>query len=80
KGDIRQYIRASGVDSEARIKLYRLAWDVIGSEFAGRHQQYEMFYNGAPFAVKGHAFRNYGFNEPLALVERFLQSYTLPEA
>lgn len=78
KGDIRQYIRATGVESEARIKLFRLAWDVIGSEFAGRHQQYEMFYNGAPFAVRGHAFRNYGYNEPLELVERFLESYKLP--
>ncbi|NHN33427.1 4-hydroxyphenylacetate 3-hydroxylase family protein [Paenibacillus agricola] len=79
RDDIRQYIRASGVDSEARIKLYRLAWDIIGSEFAGRHQQYEMFYNGAPFVVRGHAFRNYGYNEPLELVERFLSSYSLPD-
>lgn len=80
KDDIRQYIRATGVDSETRIQLYRLAWDVIGSEFAGRHQQYEMFYNGAPFVVRGHAFRNYGYQEPLALVEQFLSSYSLPKA
>jgi 4-hydroxyphenylacetate 3-monooxygenase len=79
RDDIRQYIRASGVDSEARIQLYRLAWDVIGSEFAGRHQQYEMFYNGAPFVVRGHAFRNYGYEEPLELVDRFLSSYSLPK-
>ncbi|KIL41982.1 4-hydroxyphenylacetate 3-hydroxylase [Gordoniibacillus kamchatkensis] len=80
KDDIRQYIRATGVDSETKIKLFRLAWDVIGSEFAGRHQQYEMFYNGAPFVVRGHAFRNYGYHEPLELVERFLSSYELPKA
>ncbi|GAA4865568.1 4-hydroxyphenylacetate 3-monooxygenase, oxygenase component [Paenibacillus vulneris] len=79
RDDIRQYIRATGVDSEARIQLYRLAWDVIGSEFAGRHQQYEMFYNGAPFVVRGHAFRNYGYQEPLALVDQFLSSYSLPK-
>ncbi|SCW33485.1 4-hydroxyphenylacetate 3-monooxygenase [Paenibacillus tianmuensis] len=80
KDDIRQYIRATGVDSEMKIKLFRLAWDVIGSEFAGRHQQYEMFYNGAPFVVRGHAFRNYGYHEPLELLERFLNSYELPKA
>ncbi|WP_088835156.1 4-hydroxyphenylacetate 3-hydroxylase family protein [Paenibacillus tyrfis] len=80
KDDIRQYIRATGVDSETKIKLFRLAWDVIGSEFAGRHQQYEMFYNGAPFVVRGHAFRNYGYHEPLELLERFLNSYELPKA
>ncbi|MDT3428229.1 4-hydroxyphenylacetate 3-monooxygenase [Paenibacillus forsythiae] len=80
KDDIRQYIRASGVNSEERIQLYRLAWDIIGSEFAGRHQQYEMFYNGAPFVVRGHAYRNYGYHEPLEIVDRFLGSYTLPQA
>ena len=27
----------------------RLFWDFIGSEFGGRHQQYEKFYGGASF-------------------------------
>jgi len=30
-----------------RYKLMRLAWDLVGTEFASRHSQYEMFYNGA---------------------------------
>ena len=30
-----------------RYKLMRLAWDLVGTEFASRHTQYEMFYNGA---------------------------------
>jgi 4-hydroxyphenylacetate 3-monooxygenase len=46
--DITRYARSTGVPSEERIKVFRLAWDIIGSEFAGRHQQYEMFYAGAP--------------------------------
>ena len=29
-----------------RYKLMRLVWDLVGSEFASRHIQYEMFYNG----------------------------------
>ena len=35
-----------------RMKLYKLAWDLIGSEFAGRHLQYEKFYAGASFIVR----------------------------
>ena len=31
-----------------RYKLMRLAWDLVGTEFASRHMQYEMFYGGAP--------------------------------
>ncbi|HLI14576.1 MAG TPA: 4-hydroxyphenylacetate 3-hydroxylase N-terminal domain-containing protein [Acidimicrobiales bacterium] len=77
--DFERYVRSPGVSSVERVKLFKLAWDVIGSEFAGRHQQYEMFYAGAPFVVKGYAYRNYGYEEPLALVSDFLASYGLDE-
>jgi 4-hydroxyphenylacetate 3-monooxygenase len=43
-----------------RYKLMRLAWDLVGTEFASRHTQYEMFYNGAPHVAKNrvwHFFR-----------------------
>ncbi|WP_134700756.1 4-hydroxyphenylacetate 3-hydroxylase family protein [Ammoniphilus sp. YIM 78166] len=79
RDDIRRYIRSTGVEAEEKIKLFKLIWDIIGSEFGGRHQQYEMFYNGAPFVTKGYAFRNYGYEEPVELVDRFLKSYSLPE-
>jgi 4-hydroxyphenylacetate 3-monooxygenase len=35
-----------------RMKLFKLAWDLVGSEFAGRHLQYEKFYAGASFIVR----------------------------
>jgi 4-hydroxyphenylacetate 3-monooxygenase len=40
-----------------RIKLFKLVWELVGSEFAGRHQQYEKFYAGASFIVRNHNFR-----------------------
>ncbi len=75
--DIRRYIRSSGVKSEDRVKLFKLAWELVGSEFAGRHQQYEMFYAGAPFVPKTYSYNNYGFEEALELVDRCLESYDL---
>lgn len=73
--DIKRYIRSTGVPSEERIKLFKLAWDMIGSEFGSRHHQYEMFYNGAPYVAKGYAFRNYGYEEAVAMVDTFMASY-----
>src|SRR5262249_45016104 len=75
--DVESYVRTSAFDSEQDIKLYRLAWDLIGSEFASRHHQYEMFYAGAPSVSKGHAFRNYRFDEAVDQVDRFLASYDM---
>jgi 4-hydroxyphenylacetate 3-monooxygenase len=37
-----------------------------------------MFYNGAPFVTKGFSFRNYGYDEPVQMVDKFLGSYSLP--
>jgi 4-hydroxyphenylacetate 3-monooxygenase len=76
--DVERYVRSSGFASEEHIKLYRLAWDLIGSEFASRHHQYEMFYAGAPSVSKGHAVRAYRYDEAVAQVDGFLASYGLP--
>lgn len=39
-------------------KLMRLIWDLVGTEFASRHTQYEMFYNGPQFANRN---RHWGY-------------------
>jgi 4-hydroxyphenylacetate 3-monooxygenase len=75
RADIDRYIQSPGYPAEERIKFFKLVWDVIGSEFAGRHSQYEMFYAGAPFITKGYSFRNYCFAEAVAEVEEFVGSY-----
>lgn len=75
--DIARYVQSPGVPSEERVKLFKLAWDIIGSEFAGRHQQYEMFYAGAPFVVKGaYTFRNFGYEQLVEQLDEFLASYS----
>jgi 4-hydroxyphenylacetate 3-monooxygenase len=73
--DIERYVQSPGVPALERVKLMKLVWDAIGSEFAGRHAQYEMFYAGAPFVTKGHIFRNYDFAGASDLVQRALDGY-----
>ena len=42
-----KYVRGSnGYDSVERVKLMKLLWDAIGSEFGGRHELYERNYAG----------------------------------
>jgi len=75
--DIRQYIRGGATESEERIKLFKLAWDLVGTEFAGRHTQYEMFYAGAPHVARTYSFMNYGYDDAVARVDRFLDTYDI---
>ncbi len=62
-----------------RVKFFKLAWDAIGSEFASRHTQYEMFYAGAEFVVNGHSFRTYDWDAATASVDRLLAGYNLDD-
>lgn len=75
--DLRRYVQSPGVSADERVKLFKLAWEMIGSEFGGRHQQYEMFYSGAPFVAKTYSFRNYDFTESLGLVQSCLSGYDM---
>ena len=51
------YWQTPQADSVTRMKLFKLAWDMVGSEFAGRHLQYEKFYAGASFIIRNHSYR-----------------------
>jgi 4-hydroxyphenylacetate 3-monooxygenase len=58
-----------------RMKLFKLAWDLIGSEFAGRHLQYEKFYAGASFIVRNHNFREAPWDAFHGVVDGLMRSY-----
>lgn len=62
-----------------RMKLFKLAWDLVGSEFAGRHQQYEKFYAGASFIVRNYSYTHANWNQLHGVVDGLLNSYDIPE-
>lgn len=75
---IEKTMLSPATDAEGRVKLFKLAWDSVGSEFASRHTQYEMFYSGARHFVTGHAYRTYDWGASKDLVERVLADYAGP--
>jgi 4-hydroxyphenylacetate 3-monooxygenase len=51
-----KYMRGSGgVDSVGRIKLMKLLWDAIGTEFGARHELYEINYSGSHEEIRRYA-------------------------
>jgi 4-hydroxyphenylacetate 3-monooxygenase len=75
--DLERYVQSPGYPAEERVKLMKLAWDLIGSEFAGRHDQYEKFYAGPPFITRRRLFQHYNFEKSGALVDAALAGYDL---
>lgn len=60
---------------EERVKFLKLAWDAVGSEFASRHVQYEMFYAGAQFVTCSHSYRTYDWKASTGMADRTLAAY-----
>jgi 4-hydroxyphenylacetate 3-monooxygenase len=73
--DIDRYVRWPKAGSRERVKLLKLLWDAVGSEFGSRHLQYEMFYAGEPAAIQGREFRTFDWAAAEALVDRCLATY-----
>ncbi len=84
-----KYLRGSdGTDAVERVKLMKLLWDAMGTEFGGRHELYERNYAGAAEAIRvitldmaqasgqAQAFR--GFAEQ-CMAEYDLDGWTVPD-
>lgn len=63
---IDRYYGGANVQAKMRLQLFKLAWDLIGSPFASRHELYERFYSGDP--VRTYASQ-YAGCEKEALIE-----------
>lgn len=84
-----KYVRGSnGYDSVSRVKLMKMLWDAVGSEFGGRHELYERNYSGNHEQVRTDIFHAQaasgqldgyrGFAEK-ALEEYDLDGWTVPD-
>jgi aromatic ring hydroxylase len=78
---IDRYYRGTGATALERIKLFKLIWDAIGTEFGGRHELYERNYAGNHEQVRmdvvNFARRSGSFDQCLKLVDDCLADYDL---
>jgi 4-hydroxyphenylacetate 3-monooxygenase len=57
--DVKRYYRSATMPARERVGLLKLLWDLVGTEFAGRQLQYEMFYAAAQHVADLHVFRSF---------------------
>jgi len=79
RAQFERYWSVPGQSAVGRMKLFKLAWDLLGSEFAGRHMQYEKFYAGPGFIVTGYSYLNAPWDAWGGLVDDILDGYDAPE-
>jgi 4-hydroxyphenylacetate 3-monooxygenase len=77
---LERYLRGSyGIGYKERIKVMKLLWDAIGTEFGGRHELYERNYAGNHEDVRIHALWNARtsgtLDSMIALADQCLSEY-----
>jgi aromatic ring hydroxylase len=72
-GEIERYYQSRSGGARDRIRLFRLAWDLIGSDLGSRGELYERFYLQDSHRMTGLAYKLADKTDALALVDRFLQ-------
>jgi 4-hydroxyphenylacetate 3-monooxygenase len=75
RADLERFMRGATASGRDRVKLLKLVWDFVGTEFAGRQLQYEMFYSAAQPVVNTRMFRAYDWERGKAAVDRCLGEY-----
>lgn len=71
--------KTASIEALERHKLYKLAWDLVGSEFAGRHMLYEKFYAGNSIIVRNQSDREAPWENFHGIVDRLLASLKVPD-
>jgi 4-hydroxyphenylacetate 3-monooxygenase len=66
---------ASAID---RFKFMKLAWDYLGTEFAGRHTQYERFYAGPQFVHTFYNFNNCPWDDRKRQIDELMSGMQIP--
>jgi 4-hydroxyphenylacetate 3-monooxygenase len=70
--EIATYFQSAGAEAARRIRLFRLAWDFLGSELGGRGELYERFYLSDSWRMTALAYNIADTSFPVSLVEQFL--------
>lgn len=71
--EIGRYYRSATLSAHERIRLLKAMWDLVGTEFAGRQLQYEMFSAAAQHVSDRLVYRAYDWDTGRAHVRRLLQ-------
>jgi 4-hydroxyphenylacetate 3-monooxygenase len=73
RATIARYYQGAALGAEERIRLFRLAWDLTGTQFGSRQALYERFFNGDVVRLRQTRYQTYDYRRAVGMVERFLE-------
>jgi aromatic ring hydroxylase len=71
--DLEKYYRGARISARDKVGLFKLAWDLVGSDFGSRHLLYELFYAGDPSMLMAGFHREFNKEACIARVRELLE-------
>ncbi|MCI0794876.1 MAG: 4-hydroxyphenylacetate 3-monooxygenase, oxygenase component [Chloroflexi bacterium] len=71
--DIGKFYQGAAIDAPDRIRLFRLAWDLVGTQFGSRQALYERFFNGDVVQLRQRRYATYDYSRAKESVRKFMQ-------
>ena len=72
-GDIDKFYQGASINAKERVQLFRLAWDLIGTQFGSRQTLYERFFNGDVVQLRQRRYATYDYSRAEASLELFMR-------
>ncbi|MDT0145652.1 4-hydroxyphenylacetate 3-hydroxylase N-terminal domain-containing protein [Priestia aryabhattai] len=67
-----KYFAGANTGAEQRTKLFKLAWDLVGSPLGSRHELYERFYAGDPIRNTANQYHHYDKQKLKQMVKKYI--------
>ena len=69
---IDRYYKGAGVTAKERIRLFRLAWDLVGSAMGSRQELYERYFSRDPMRNLANRYLDYDIGKCVAMARRLM--------
>ncbi|AZV42903.1 4-hydroxyphenylacetate 3-hydroxylase [Peribacillus asahii] len=73
---LHRYYEGAATSAQDKTALFRVGWELVGSEIGSRHDLYERFYTGDPLRIQALFFENYDKGWLDERLDTFLNSLT----
>jgi 4-hydroxyphenylacetate 3-monooxygenase len=77
-GDIKQYtdkyLQGAKIPAYQKVRLFRIVWDLIGSEFGSRSTLYERYFNGDVVRLRQLRFAEYNYTKASGSFNAFIEN------
>ena len=76
---IGKYYQGVAIDAPERVRLFRLAWDLVGTQYGSRQALYERFFNGDVVQLRQRRYASYDYTRAREAVRSFFERTGEPQ-